>query len=74
MNRKLFYLAIFLFAFTSIDAQHTNTQGEDFAHTFSIVARDSITGEMAVGVQSHWFSVGTSVPWGKSGVGVVATQ
>jgi len=29
---------------------------------------------MAVGVQSHWFSVGNSVPWGKSGVGVVATQ
>ena len=29
---------------------------------------------MAVGVQSHWFSVGTLVSWGKSGVGVVATQ
>ncbi len=49
--------------------------GKDpFAHTFSIVARDARTGEMAVGVQSHWFSVGTLVPWGKSGVGVVATQ
>lgn len=48
--------------------------GDAFAHTFSIVARDSITGEMAVGVQSHWFSVGSLVPWGKSGVGVVATQ
>src|SRR5438094_9119139 len=45
-----------------------------FSHTFSIVARDSTTGEMAVGVQSHWFSVGTSVPWGEAGVGVVATQ
>ena len=43
-------------------------------HTYSIVARDSITGEMAVGVQSHWFSVGSSVPWGEAGVGVVATQ
>ena len=29
---------------------------------------------MAVGVQSHWFSVGTIVSWGHSGVGVVATQ
>ena len=29
---------------------------------------------MAVAVQSHWFAVGTSVSWGKSGVGVVATQ
>lgn len=47
---------------------------EPMAHTFSIVARDAETGEMAVGVQSHWFSVGTVVAWGKSGVGVVATQ
>ncbi|MFT6827137.1 MAG: putative Ntn-hydrolase superfamily protein [Roseivirga sp.] len=44
------------------------------AHTYSIVARDAKTGEMAVGVQSHWFSVGTSVSWGEAGVGVVATQ
>ena len=47
---------------------------DQFSHTFSIVARDKNTGEMAVGVQSHWFSVGTIVSWGKSGVGVVATQ
>ena len=44
------------------------------AHTFSIVARDSVTGEMAVGVQSHWFSVGTAVSWAEAGVGAVATQ
>jgi len=43
-------------------------------HTYSIVARDQRTEEMAVGVQSHWFSVGTIVSWGQSGVGVVATQ
>lgn len=49
-------------------------QTEPLAHTYSIVARDPATGEMAVGVQSHWFSVGTVVSWGKSGVGVVATQ
>jgi uncharacterized Ntn-hydrolase superfamily protein len=47
---------------------------EPLAHTFSIVARDPKTGEMAVAVQSHWFSVGTSVSWGEAGVGVVATQ
>lgn len=51
-----------------------STYKDKFAHTFSIVARDKITGEMAVGVQSHWFSVGSIVAWGKSGVGVVATQ
>lgn len=47
---------------------------EPMAHTFSIVARDAVTGEMAIGVQSHWFSVGTAVSWGEAGVGVVATQ
>lgn len=49
-------------------------QNEPLVHTFSIVARDPNTGEMAVGVQSHWFSVGTSVPWAEAGVGAVATQ
>lgn len=44
------------------------------AHTYSIVARDPSTGEMGVGVQSHWFSVGSVVSWGESGIGVVATQ
>lgn len=48
--------------------------GEPFSHTFSIVARDSISGEMGVAVQSHWFSVGTVVAWAEAGVGVVATQ
>lgn len=45
-----------------------------FAHTYSIVARDPKTGEMGVGVQSHWFSVASVVSWGEAGVGVVATQ
>ncbi len=43
-------------------------------HTFSIVARDSATGEMGVAVQSHYFSVGPIVPWAEAGVGAVATQ
>lgn len=43
-------------------------------HTFSIVARDPQTGEMGVAVQSHWFSVGSIVPWAEAGVGAVATQ
>lgn len=64
-------LLLLLPAFTF--AQHTQN-GDSFAHTFSIVARDAKTGDMAVAVQSHWFSVGTSVSWGEAGVGVVATQ
>jgi uncharacterized Ntn-hydrolase superfamily protein len=43
-------------------------------HTYSIVALDSVTGEIGVAVQSHWFSVGSVVPWAEPGVGAVATQ
>src|SRR5512132_992232 len=43
-------------------------------HTYSIVARDPVSGELGVAVQSHWFSVGSVVPWAEAGVGAVATQ
>jgi uncharacterized Ntn-hydrolase superfamily protein len=42
--------------------------------TYSIVAHDHQTGECGVAVQSHWFSVGSVVTWGRAGVGAVATQ
>ncbi len=42
--------------------------------TYSIVARDPISGELGVAVQSHWFAVGPIVPWARPGVGAVATQ
>lgn len=42
--------------------------------TYSIVARDPETGNLGVAVQSHWFSVGSVVPWLEAGVGAVATQ
>ncbi len=54
---------------------HSNTfRTKRPVHTFSIVARDPVTGEMGVAVQSHWFSVGAIVPWAEAGVGAVATQ
>lgn len=69
INMKNFFLLFLpLFVFSQIKTK------KQLAHTYSIVAMDEKTGEMAVGVQSHWFSVGTIVSWGKSGVGVVATQ
>lgn len=75
MKRLIFYLFITIFTMILVNNVNAKTNNkEQLAHTFSIVARDKITGEMAVGVQSHWFSVGTLVSWGKSGVGVVATQ
>ena len=71
-----FYAAIIctlIFCFEGF-SQQVYSKKEPFAHTYSIVARDTITGEMGVAVQSHWFSVGSLVTWGKAGVGVVATQ
>ena len=67
-------LILMITVFTTFDLQAQFIYKDQFAHTFSIVARDKETGEMAVGVQSHWFSVGSIVSWGRSGVGVVATQ
>ena len=73
MRRKMF-LALLTFLFkNSIEAQ-VYTSSNPLAHTFSIVARDSVSGEMGVAVQSHWFSVGTAVSWAEAGVGAVATQ
>ena len=43
-------------------------------HTYSIVACDAEKGEIGVAVQSHWFSVGSVVPWAEAGTGAVATQ
>jgi uncharacterized Ntn-hydrolase superfamily protein len=42
--------------------------------TFSIVARDSVTGELGVAVASRFFAVGAVVPWAKADAGAVATQ
>lgn len=44
------------------------------AHTYSIAARDPETGQLGVGVQSHYFAAGLAVPWLERGVGAVATQ
>jgi uncharacterized Ntn-hydrolase superfamily protein len=49
-------------------------RGEPLGGTFSIVARDSITGELGVAVQSRAFNVGQAVPWAEAGVGALATQ
>lgn len=69
---------LFALLFSAVFIQYATSQKiplqDDFAHTYSIVAYDEKTGEMAVGVQSHWFAVGKVVPWVKAGVGVVATQ
>jgi uncharacterized Ntn-hydrolase superfamily protein len=70
-------LPVLLLFFSILFIDNTNAQtfySNPYAHTFSIVARDTITGELGVAVQSHWFNVGAVVPWGEAGVGVIATQ
>jgi uncharacterized Ntn-hydrolase superfamily protein len=57
--------------------QQPTTAPADFskrAHTYSIVAYDSVTGDLGVAVQSKFPNVGGIVPWAKAGVGAVATQ
>jgi uncharacterized Ntn-hydrolase superfamily protein len=47
---------------------------QKLAHTYSIVAWDSTTGDLGVVVQSKFPNVGGIVPWARAGVGAVATQ
>ena len=42
--------------------------------TFSIVARDPVSGDLGVAVQSKFPNVRVAVPYAKAGVGAVATQ
>ena len=67
-----------LISFLSTCLVALSIQAEDLPRrpvaTYSIVARDSTTGQLGVAVQSHWFSVGPIVPWAEPGVGAVATQ
>ena len=78
---RLFFALLLTIAITpALQSQQTQSQRQKFVtpprpvHTFSIVARDPATGELGVAVQSHWFSVGSIVPWAEAGVGAVATQ
>src|SRR6185436_13251518 len=70
---RFFSLLIVLIALSAV-ATAQSTQPLRPVHTFSIVARDPATGQLGVAVQSHWFNVGSVVPWAEAGVGVVATQ
>jgi len=47
---------------------------QKLAHTYSIVAWDSVTGDLGVAVESKFPNVGGIVPWGQAGIGAVATQ
>ncbi len=72
--RKLLIYTLSFILIGQVSNGQVFSKSNPLAHTFSIVARDSITGEMGVAVQSHWFSVGTVVSWAEAGVGAIATQ
>jgi uncharacterized Ntn-hydrolase superfamily protein len=83
MKTKILFLIAGLAILTSTlttNAQEPSDKTQAFkrplrpVHTYSIVARDPDTGQIGVAVQSHWFNVGSSVPWAEAGVGAVATQ
>ena len=75
-SRAIVNTAFLLFA-ASIVCSSAPAQ-EPTAHrvvsTFSIVGRDSVTGELGVAVASRFFAVGSVVPWARADVGAVATQ
>ncbi len=57
-----------------IAAQSPPPHFHKLAHTYSIVAYDSVTGDLGVAVQSKFPNVGGIVPWARAGIGAVATQ
>jgi uncharacterized Ntn-hydrolase superfamily protein len=66
-----------LLLLASLALQHPPERPPDLAkraHTYSIVAYDSATGDLGVAVQSKFPNVGGIVPWAKAGIGAVATQ
>jgi uncharacterized Ntn-hydrolase superfamily protein len=72
MKIKKYLVSIFILVVTS--SFYPQSLENESISTFSIVARDSVTGELGIAVASRFFSVGSVVPWAKANVGAVATQ
>ena len=71
---RLLLLAVLSTAALAEAQQSPPSHFQKLAHTYSIVAWDSATGDLGVAVQSKFPNVGGLVPWAKAGVGAVATQ
>lgn len=74
LGRAAALTALAVFGMADPPVASAGQPGPELAATFSIVARDPVTGDLGVAVQSHWFSVGSVVAWAEAGVGAVATQ
>ena len=77
MNNKFFYRHIELWGILlcammlsssgrSLYSQPLTENECTVISTFSIVGRDSVTGELGVAVASRFFAVGSVVPWSKA--------
>ena len=73
LRKPVCFLSIFIFLFL-LPVILQARDGSQPVSTFSIVARDSVNGELGVAVASRFFAVGTVVPWAKADIGAVATQ
>ena len=74
----LLLAVLFTFRGSAANAQSSapiiEETGEEIIATFSIVARDPVTEELGVAVQSRAFRAAAIVSYAKSGVGAIATQ
>ncbi|MBI3766243.1 MAG: DUF1028 domain-containing protein, partial [Ignavibacteriales bacterium] len=67
-------MLLFVVFVLPLTAQEESSISHDIIATYSIVAWDSLTGDLGVAVQSKFLGVGAVVPYAKSGVGAIATQ
>lgn len=75
LSRYLILICTLIIFSSFIDSPlYSQTPEYKSISTFSIVARDPVTGELGIAVASRFFSVGSVVPWAKANVGGVATQ
>ena len=81
IENKLIKILIVTFCVGVLSTYERSLQGQtmfknayEAISTFSIVARDSLTGELGVAVASRFFAVGAVVPWARADVGAAATQ
>lgn len=74
----VFLLSLMSAAPTMAEAQSAepilDEHGEEIIATFSIVARDPVTDELGIAVQSRAFRAAAIVSYAKAGVGAIATQ
>ena len=68
---KAFYLIASVFLFVLISPAQ---EKENLVSSYSIVARDSLTGDLGIAVKSNIPAIGAIVPYARTGIGVIAAQ